>query len=390
MERWRIWIAAAVAAAAGVILVWVTMKGAPATTPAQAVTADSAPKPKAPPAGQNAKSGREPAAKIAVDSLEHDFGSIDPTEECSHTFVIRNVGRAPLQLVKGGTSCKCTVSDLPDQPVPAGKSVAVRVSSKIHQTEGFFSHSVKIISNDPARQQFDLTISGVIRTSLGCFPQRVVLSEPAPAGQTPRVLVYSQSWDRFAIRNVESSLKDLKWRITAADRDALRGIKALSGYSLSLDLPPLPKGKITEWLQVTVQPPDKSSAPRTVTVDILAKDIQRVTVEGPDLQFGDTVRIGPLRKGEGAQTRLIMKVSDEHRRLRIKNIETVPPYLHVSVEPLNIGKPDAGLYAILVEVPKDAPSGGYMGPEFAKMRIVTDHPFVPELKFDVLFAVSAE
>ncbi len=197
-------------------------------------------------------------------------------------------------------------------------------------------------------------------------------------------------WDRFKISRVESSIKDLKWRIADADRDALRGLKALSGYSLSLDLPPLPKGKITEWLQVAVQPPDASSAPRVLTVDLFAKDIRRITVEGPSLDFGDTVRIGPLRKGEGGQARLIMKVADEHRRLRIKNIRTEPPYLHASVAPLRIDKPDAGLYVILVEVPKDAPPGGYMGPDYAKMRIATDHPSVPELTFDVLFAVSAE
>ncbi len=116
---------------------------------------------------------------MAIDSLEYDFGSIDPTEECSHSFVIRNVGQAPLQLVKGGTSCKCTVSDLPDQPVLPGNSVAVRISSKIQQKEGFFSHSASIFSNDPKKQQFSLAISGVIRTSLGCSPERVVLSGPA-------------------------------------------------------------------------------------------------------------------------------------------------------------------------------------------------------------------
>jgi hypothetical protein len=282
------------------------------------------------------------------------------------------------------------VSDLPDQPVLPGKSVAVRISSKIQQKEGFFSHSASIFSNDPKKQQFSLAIRGVIRTSLGCSPERVVLSDPAPAGQAPKVLVYSQLWDRFKISRVESSIKDLKWRIADADRGALRGLKALSGYSLSLDLPPLPKGKITAWLQVTVQPPDTSSAPRVLTVDLFARDIQRITVEGPNLDFGDTVRIGPLRKGEGGQARLIVKVADEHRHLRIKNIETEPPYLHVSVAPLSIDKPDTGLYVILVEVPKDAPPGGYMGPDYAKMRIVTDHPSVPELKFDVLFAVGGE
>lgn len=390
MKRWGIWITAGVAAVAGVVLIWIAVGGGSATGRMQTATGLPAAKQSAKPSGESAKGGQEPVAKIAINSLEYDFGSMDPTEECSHSFVIRNVGEAPLQLVKGGTSCKCTVSDMPDQPVLPGKAVAVRISSKIHQKEGFFSHSAKLISNDPTKREFDLTISGVIRTSLGCSPERVVLPDPAEAGPAPQVLVYSQLWDRFKISHVESSIKDLKWRIADGDREALRGLKALSGYSLSLDLPPLAKGRLTEWLQVTVQPPDKSSAPRVLTVDLFAKDIRRITVEGPNLQFGDTVRIGPLRKGEGAQSRLILKVADEHRHLRIEEIQTTPPYLHVSVAPLSVDKPDAGLYVILVEVPKDAPPGGYMGPDYAKMRIVTDHPFVPELKFDVLFAVSAE
>ena len=365
------------------------MGGASTTRRTQAAAEAPAAKQNAGAGGAGAKSGQEAAPKIVIDSLEYDFGSMDPAEECSHSFVIRNEGQAPLQLVKGGTSCKCTVNDMPDRPVLPGKSVTVRISSKIHQKEGFFSHSASIFSNDPKKREFSLTISGVIRTSLGCWPARVLVSDPASGKQAPKVLVYSQLWDGFKISRVESSIKNLKWRIADGDRDALRGIKALSGYSLSLDLPPLPKGKITEWLQVTVQPPDKS-APRVLTVDLFAKDIQRITVEGPNLEFGDTVRIGPLRRGEGGQARLIMKVADEHRHLRIKNIETDPPYLHVTVAPLSIDKLDVGLYVILVEVPKDAPPGSYMGPDYAKMRIATGHPSVPELKFDVLFAVSAE
>ncbi|MCG8583169.1 MAG: DUF1573 domain-containing protein, partial [Pirellulales bacterium] len=55
--------------------------------------------------------GPQPKA-VAVEP-SFDFGSMMGGDKGRHEFVIRNDGEYPLQLAKGKTSCKCTISDLP-------------------------------------------------------------------------------------------------------------------------------------------------------------------------------------------------------------------------------------------------------------------------------------
>ncbi|MBM4092928.1 MAG: DUF1573 domain-containing protein, partial [Planctomycetes bacterium] len=61
-----------------------------------------------------------PGPRVRVDNPTHDFGRMDPLTERSHTFVIRNIGDAPLRLEQGPTTCKCTLSGLSNRHVLPG------------------------------------------------------------------------------------------------------------------------------------------------------------------------------------------------------------------------------------------------------------------------------
>ena len=60
-------------------------------------------------AGPGAAAGKIGPKAVVVNSEHHDFGSMDRNEHGTHAFVIRNDGDAPLTLVTGKTTCKCTV-----------------------------------------------------------------------------------------------------------------------------------------------------------------------------------------------------------------------------------------------------------------------------------------
>ena len=49
---------------------------------------------------------------VVVGSTEYDFGTMERRGIRSHTFVVRNDGTEPLTLIKGETTCKCTLSSL--------------------------------------------------------------------------------------------------------------------------------------------------------------------------------------------------------------------------------------------------------------------------------------
>jgi hypothetical protein len=67
-------------------------------------------------------------------------------------------------------------------------------------------------------------------------------------------------------------------------------------------------------------------------------------------------------------------------------VETSPEFLEVRVSPYKSGSESLGLYRIDVEVPPDAPMGNFLS-EAGEVRILTDHPKLPVLEFEVAFAV---
>src|SRR5687767_10877780 len=50
---------------------------------------------------------KEPVA-VVVNGEQFNFGTMDRYAHNSHVFTIRNDGGAPLTLIKGTTTCKCT------------------------------------------------------------------------------------------------------------------------------------------------------------------------------------------------------------------------------------------------------------------------------------------
>ena len=68
-----------------------------------------------------------PGPKAVADATVHDFGRLNPLTTHQHSFVIRNVGDAPLELTEGPTTCKCTLAKLAQHTVLPGDKVAVSV-----------------------------------------------------------------------------------------------------------------------------------------------------------------------------------------------------------------------------------------------------------------------
>src|SRR5262245_19147029 len=65
---------------------------------------------------------KELAPRIAIDEANYQFGSMQRGTHKSHEFTIRNIGQSPLKLRVGGTSCKCTLGEVTEKPLPPGES----------------------------------------------------------------------------------------------------------------------------------------------------------------------------------------------------------------------------------------------------------------------------
>jgi hypothetical protein len=280
------------------------------------------------------------------------------------------------------------MSELPEGEIPPGKQVPVRVASKIQQEEGEFSHSALIFTNDPRKKQVKLTVTGTIRDYAAADPPRIVFGDlRSEAARSARSVVYSQVWERATISEVKPSREDLTWAIKPADPDRLAELNARSGYEVEVTAPAEASGgKYDASLEISLAPEDAEGEPRKVRLQVTGSVPALAYLQGEKLDRArKTVKLGVLRQGEGAETRLLLKVRDADE-LAIEGIESDPQFLQVRIDPVS---EKGTTYRISIRVPPDAPLSNFYSYQRGEVRIRTDHPRLPVLKFHVEFAVTS-
>ncbi len=103
-----------------------------------------------------------PAPVLVVGAPAIDFGSIDAEKTAQQIFTITNTGTAPLDI----TGIESDVSGLTFDPVMftlSPDSSATITITFPKPLEGTFSGLINILSNDPDRAKFTLSVSGVVQ-----------------------------------------------------------------------------------------------------------------------------------------------------------------------------------------------------------------------------------
>lgn len=336
------------------------------------------------------------APKAVVDRTPWEAGVIESLDEFKHTFVIRNEGNAPLTLRRGESTCSCTLTDVPEAPVPPGGEARVRMAFKDSATEdtlktGRLSRGVWVHTNDPAQEKILLGVEATVVRRLAAEPDHLTLSinaagAPIETARTATALVYSQTWDGFDLAVQRSSLEGVKWRIEPADKDRLAAVEAKSGYHVNVVLPAdMPEGDFRERLQLLATPAAATDKPRSLGLQVQGRVEGRVKISGPKVDAGGTLRLGPLGAGQSVQEMVMLKVNDDQRLLTVKEIETRPDFVRVRVAPFRNGSEQFGLYRLEVEI-RGARPCNYGGSELGLIRLKTDHPRLKtiEVRVDLL------
>jgi hypothetical protein len=81
----------------------------------------------------------------------HDFGKIKSGEKITFAFKFKNTGKSALIISNVSTSCGCTVSAYPKQPINPGEESSVDVSFDSTGKHGLQTKSISVYTNaDPA------------------------------------------------------------------------------------------------------------------------------------------------------------------------------------------------------------------------------------------------
>ncbi len=118
--------------------------------------------------------GAAPATPcLALPETSFDFGQVYEDKKLTHTFVVRNPGRAPLEILKVDPDCACTVAAYDRRIPPGGEghiTLAIKPYSVLHQ----FIKKTKVWVNDPAQPLVVFTLTGVVKPIIEIKPSHII------------------------------------------------------------------------------------------------------------------------------------------------------------------------------------------------------------------------
>ena len=340
------------------------------------------------------KSGPHPL--IVVEQPLHDFGVMAVNTEQSHDFVIKNEGEADLVIVKGKTSCKCTLSEVASEPIPPGGEAAVTLSWRPTAAEESFTKTAQLYTNDPLQPELVLSLRGSVQAMATIEPPpdwtfgRVVSTQPAVVSGD----IFTGVVDDFDILEATSDFPLLKIDVTEMDPDVVASRLGKVGYKVTCTLLPL-TDENRELL-----------GDRTVSVGPFSYDVTlRTNLPGSEqgvtfekLQFKvNGVRLGPVElvpmrgvrwiearqrldlktvpRNEEVVREMVVRVSQfGDTDLKVLGIEEDDPALEVEATEEESGLPDIRQFRLKFTLAKGRSGAARSIGNPVQVTVKTNHP----------------
>jgi archaellum component FlaG (FlaF/FlaG flagellin family) len=102
------------------------------------------------------QSDNKPECSIA--STEHSFGAVKPGTPLTYSFVIKNTGKASLEIKNVAPSCGCTTSSYDKIIAPGAEGKITLAVEKTDAYKGEVTKMATVSTNDPAHASFQLTL----------------------------------------------------------------------------------------------------------------------------------------------------------------------------------------------------------------------------------------
>lgn len=375
--------------AAGTSLTWWELSGDEV-----AIRATVTPRGAAKPGENPSIVGTDP--KVKVEGGEnHDFGTMHKGEKRRHTFVIQNIGSAPLTLVQGRTTCVCTISKVSEGSIDPGKSASVTLEWHPESYAEEFRQTADIITNDPDRKLVTLGVHGRVTSVVRPMPEditfgRIAASEthkgevmfyafqdrPLQAG--PPELLNPAGKDYFDVSLIPLTPEEL-----LAEKGAKSGLKLLIRLK-----PGLPLGPMEQKIRVTTNYPEVQ--PFDIPVrGTMVSDISFAAAAKLDAER-NLLTLGTIEGAAGLKSEVKIAVKGPHAdKVEFKVGEVFPE----GILKVTLGKPYGKrpiLVPMTIEIPPGSPAAVHTGGQdkFGKIVLETTHPDAKQVVLHVQFIVQ--
>lgn len=331
-----------------------------------------------------------PWPKLVVDDLSYDFGRMLVGSRKEHTFTIRNEGDAPLELVAGGPTCKCTEFELADSEVPPGGSTTLFIQWHGKVTTNAFQHGGPVYTNDPKQESIRFNVQGIVDAPIATQPSGKwdagMVTAEGPVSFEGMVLSYVLP--TLTIEDISTETELTSVELEPLDEAELEKKEAMSGYRLHVTVSPGMASGIQEDTisVVTSEVDDVLTIPvRASRLGALRLSPSRGTRFAPST---NTLMLGqfPAARGNEAEMILVVDQQGGDEEFQLTEIETRPTSLKVSLEPIGTPTGVIARYRFRVQVPKGGLRVQHSEEDPATIFCRTNHPTGEEIRLNVAFS----
>jgi hypothetical protein len=335
------------------------------------------------------------APRVEVDEPNFQFGTMQQNTTKSHQFTVKNVGKAPLTLKVGQTSCKCTLGEVTGDAIPPGGSTQVKLEWSAVQGNGPFRQTATLITNDPLASTVELTIEGQITEATNVSPPEFVFDKiPAGESKSAEVFVMAMLEDELNVSEPQFSdpatAESFDVKIEPAEQSVLPNPNAKKGVRITVTAKPgLPLGRIHQTLSISTNLADAEK----LEIPMIGRVVGDISVHGRDWNENlGVLAMGKVKSHVGRRSRvnIVVRGSDA-ANVKLEVAAVDPPELKATVgEPRKLGDTLVHI-PVEVEVPAgtrpmvrlDTAQG-----EEGRVVLKTTHPTIKELVVGVRFTVE--
>jgi hypothetical protein len=315
--------------------------------------------------------------------LVYDFGKMSQLRTDSHTWEVKNIGEADLELWMHESTCSCTIAKLAGASSMGSEKPKVRVKPKKStpielewQTKTFeheYTKGATIGTNDPTRPFFSLNVKGVVFPPVSVYPpEMITLNGISNEEKTyASVAVFSMDMASMKLTRISTGRPAIfeanQTPLTKKDREQLR--VPAGGYRVDLLVKPgLPLGRFADTLVIETDHP-------------LRKEV-RISINGyatgPISIVPDQVRMIGVSGALGATHSLSLLVRGG-KEVNFKVVKK-PEKIDVTIAPMK----EKGRYRLTIAVPPGSSSANIQ----EDIILQTDHPRATEIKIPAKIAIT--
>ncbi len=267
--------------------------------------------------------GNEKPPKMVISKTEFDAGSISKGSPVQAEFDITNQGAGVLQLLRVQPSCGCTVAEF-DHEIQPGKAGKIKATVNTQAYQGPIVKTIQVFTNDPAMQNFQLTIKADVKAILNILPsdnqQCGLIFEGQPVEKD--FTIHSEDNTPFKITQVQTEDTNLKYNVTM-EKD---GLTAHFNVTVPANYP---VGPITGRFVLTTTHP---KAP-TLNLNVFGTVREPLTVYPKEVVFPGLSKDYIMQNQEDpALNKLVTVAFETGPELKINKVVSSVPFLTVTSE----------------------------------------------------------